>query len=583
MSRTRTTASVAFLRRAVQLGVPAVVLFANSPPARLTRSGSTTCADDGAPCNLRAGLEGEYAGYLADTALHFARLDCREERTATTPTEAAAEEEKMGEEGAWSDGGLSRRRRLRVPLVAVSPLNEPQWPWVPEGTASQEGCRASNPALARVARALRRALDVRGLPAVSVLCPESGCIPDMSALNLSAAVRFGGEPFGEYLCTLTEDPEMASALRGRNILAYHSYWSDDPCRQLVQDRATLAAAAASVPPSSANGRPWRLWQTEYCLMEGPANVLCIRSGVRLARVVHFDLSVAGAAAWSWWLGVSCYDFSDGLVYVPGPCEPWVDADTADTATAAQLPSAKAAAEEQKEVAVPSKRLFALAHFSRFVRPGYTRVGVGLSPHRPPHGPAARADSSTASGGCMGGGADAALPKGSFEASSIGGDPNGVLASAFLSPRGRTLVVVLVNAADCDADGGDAGCCAAGGGSGGGGGEGGESVAGPAAAAADILVHVGEEFWGGIPGVEAEGGSGSSTSDDDDSGGSDGWRRRGAPSPCLAEVWLTDDAHDCERVAAYPLSSEGGAAGCCCPVPVALPTLSIVTLVIRRRG
>jgi O-glycosyl hydrolase len=345
---TRNADAVAFLRAAAAAGVPHALFFANSPPRRLTRNGLTNCDDDAASCNLRPGVEREYANYLADIVAHF------------------------------SDGGGSAPG---VPITAVTPLNEPQWRWL---RGDQEGCRAANTDVAAVATALRAALDARGLRHVRIAAPDSGTLPDMWRVNASASAAAGGAAYGAYASALPGDPATAAALGG--LLSYHSYWSDEPATQLRQHRAALAAALP---------HGWRLWQTEYCLMQPPAppadpRALGMPAALRVACVIHYDLTLAGAAAWHWWLAVSCYAFSDGLLYVPRGA-------ALDPADAAQ--------------ALPAKRLWALAHFARFVRPGYVRV------HLVQHG---------------------------------GDDPDGVMASAYAPPAdaadGVVAVAVYMNAA-----------------------------------------------------------------------------------------------------------------------------------------
>jgi hypothetical protein len=70
----------------------------------------------------------------------------------------------------------------------------------------------------------------------------------------------------------------------------------------------------------------------------------------MARVIHNDLVYAQAAAWQWWLAISPYDYKDGLIYVDKS--------------------------EKDGKFWDSKKLWALGSFSRFVRPGMERIGVG---------------------------------------------------------------------------------------------------------------------------------------------------------------------------------------------------------------
>jgi hypothetical protein len=148
-----------------------------------------------------------------------------------------------------------------------------------------------------------------------------------------------------------------------------------------------------------------------------------------------------------------------------------------------------------------------------------------------------------------------------------------------------------------------------------------------ASAADVLVHVGEEFWGQIPGAEqgdCSGSSGSSEGDFAASSSGGGTTTRAASAGChnekavdgeaaaglerpssgvrpgrccdadtplkqrrrgSAELWLTDESHDCELVAAFPfplppLTEEFMGSTSYRRCPVALPPLSVATLVIR---
>jgi O-glycosyl hydrolase len=69
----------------------------------------------------------------------------------------------------------------------------------------------------------------------------------------------------------------------------------------------------------------------------------------MARVMHYELTLAGASTWQWWLGVSPYDYNDGLVYI--------DHDQYDG-----------------EI-YESKKLWVMGNFSRFIRPGAVRLDV----------------------------------------------------------------------------------------------------------------------------------------------------------------------------------------------------------------
>jgi hypothetical protein len=94
--------------------------------------------------------------------------------------------------------------------------------------------------------------------------------------------------------------------------------------------------------------------TEYCILEenGNGRDLGIDPALYIARVIHFDLTVAEASSWDWWLGVSPYNYKDGLVYC--------DKNSSDGNY------------------YESKMLWAMGNFSRFIRPGMKRIEITRS-------------------------------------------------------------------------------------------------------------------------------------------------------------------------------------------------------------
>ena len=112
--------------------------------------------------------------------------------------------------------------------------------------------------------------------------------------------------------------------------------------------------------------------------------LGMRSALRVARIIHCDLTIVGASAWQWWEAVANEDFKSGLIYTdyeqPGDPENILD----------------------------SKILWVLGNYSRFIRPGMQRIEL-RGGHQP--------------------------------------DLNGTMASAFLNSQNGQLVVVFVNEAD----------------------------------------------------------------------------------------------------------------------------------------
>jgi len=93
--------------------------------------------------------------------------------------------------------------------------------------------------------------------------------------------------------------------------------------------------------------------TEYCILrktreiEGGGRDLGMNTALYVSRVIHNDLVFGNASAWCWWLGISAADYKDGLVYINRDGTGLTD----------------------------SKTLWAMGNFSRFIRPGATRLDI----------------------------------------------------------------------------------------------------------------------------------------------------------------------------------------------------------------
>ncbi len=290
-----------FLKAAKARGVPYFLAFVNSPPRFLTKNGHSYCDPNVGTTNLREGAEEAFAKYIANIVEHF----------HNNPNEAE-----------------------RVTFNFVSPVNEPQWDWNwwHEGSAGQEGNRASNDDIKRIVKALYAELKRRNLP-TEIVIPESGDLPHM----WSGREKYGGF-YGRYIREFCGDPEIAPLLNFR--LSYHSYWSDAP-HNAVPLRKRLREELALFPG-------WRLWQTEYCIMEHKRD-LTMNAALRVARIIQLDLTIVGVTAWHWWLAVSIWDYKDGLLFTD-----W------------QKPG------DKENIVVP-KLFWAFGNFSRFVRPGMRRI------------------------------------------------------------------------------------------------------------------------------------------------------------------------------------------------------------------
>lgn len=290
-----------FLRAAKAHGIRQFGMTFYSPPPRLTRNGLTNHGSDKtSTTNLIDGGEKSYARYMAEILEHY--------RAHPDPAE-------------------------RIEFCRIFPHNEPKWDWL----HSQEGNRASNEDLRKAHFALQEELERKKLPTL-IGGPESGSIPAMYELDPGATSKWKAD-YGNYLEFFTQDKRLAKGLGG--VMTYHSYWSDKIPDQLVPHRLALGKALAAKPG-------WKLWQSKYCVMEHGRD-LGMDTALRVARVIHLDLTLVNASAWQWWLAVASEDYKSGLIYTDykRPGDP--------------------------ENILESKLLWSLGNFSRFIRPGMRRV------------------------------------------------------------------------------------------------------------------------------------------------------------------------------------------------------------------
>ena len=142
----------------------------------------------------------------------------------------------------------------------------------------------------------------------------------------------------EHLLPTLQDPEARGFL---NIMASHSYGSPG-------DAARRSFAAAS----GRNGLP--IWMSEMSLMEPPApDDPGMPAAIRIARYIHRDLVEGRASAWIFCFAIFRSSFPGSM---------------------GVLAPADGSGSRQGALVVP-KRFWAMAHYSRFVRPGWAVVGV----------------------------------------------------------------------------------------------------------------------------------------------------------------------------------------------------------------
>jgi len=329
IARDKQTGQLAFLQRAVDLGVHEIVAFANSPPIWATKNG---LAHPGGMFALDA---------IGSTNLDMDKLD----DFATFLARVTA----------------YLRQDLGLPVTYLSPINEPTWHWTSE---SQEGNRYNMTETLAVYRATYEALRRAGLAGeVEVDAGEAveyrAALGDAEIRHLEGKKYTAGmnaEDMGiysGYINHLLGDETLRPMIG--NKISLHGYFSDTTHERLFSLRDAVRKNVDEVSPGA------HIWMSEYAILGEPGplrdfdghgfDVDDMDYALHVARMIHLDLTRLDATAWFWWLALTPYDYKDGLVKVNSALDP-------DSLT-------------------PSKLLWTYGHFSRFVKPGYQRLEATL--------------------------------------------------------------------------------------------------------------------------------------------------------------------------------------------------------------
>ena len=233
------------------------------------------------------------------------------------------------------------QKKSGITFNHISPVNEPQWDWSDGG---QEGTPFYNNEIAQITRSLSSALIKQNL-VTKIDIAEAGQIEYLySEFNKqdrqNQIYSFFDKASSNYVGDLTN---LSKSISG------HSYFTTSPYKTAAEKRNKLSEKLKSV-----NGLKY--WMSEYCILgdnegeiKGEGKDLGIEPALYVARVIHNDLVNANASAWHWWLAISPYDYKDGLISI----------DKNKTDGNFQ----------------PSKMLWALGQYSRFVSPGAVRIDV----------------------------------------------------------------------------------------------------------------------------------------------------------------------------------------------------------------
>lgn len=277
-----------FAMAAKERGVNEFIAFVNSPPLRMTRNGHSYGNKNKDTTNLKEGMEGEFARYMMDIVEAF-----RKEPESN-----------------------------RIPFTHLSPINEPDVAWDGPG---QEGCRYGIDDIRRTLKATGEEIARRNSD-IQLIAPET---------NQAHHLVEGRN----YIKALVDHPDTKDILHKR--LCYHGY-------DVVQFKPQAISRRKRVGEMMKQYPDWTLWMSEYCVLEWVRD-LTMDTAIRLARLMHFDLTLCNATAWQWWLALSFGDYKDGIIY----------------------------ADEKTHEVMPAKMLWVMGNYSRFVRPGAKRIGSNV--------------------------------------------------------------------------------------------------------------------------------------------------------------------------------------------------------------
>jgi len=227
----------------------------------------------------------------------------------------------------------------------VSPVNEPQWDWSKKYMeADQEGTPWTNKEIYKITTALNSALANAKLSS-KILIPEAGMLNYLYAGSGKASHQihqFFDPNSALYVGNLSHVPQT---------IAGHSYFTDANPQTLVETRKQLADTVRKYNVE--------YWQSEYSMLgdgfreEKAGARSAMDCALFLSKVIHTDLTVGNATAWQFW-----------NAYEPGKAE---------ENTRYYLIALQPKPDFKDGEFTATKNLWALGHFSRFIRPGMVRL------------------------------------------------------------------------------------------------------------------------------------------------------------------------------------------------------------------
>ena len=311
-----------FMQRAKELGCEDFILFSNTPPVQYTRNGQGR-SDSGFSSNLKEDCYDDFAAYMAEVAAHYT-----------------------------SEG---------YNITHISPVNEPQYEW---NGVDQEGSGWQNEEVARLARELDTALTAKGL-STQILLGEAADWEYLYKVKGNA----GSSKVLDAFFASGSKAYVGDLSHVGKLIGGHSYWTDGSWDGMRSVRQQMAQAAAQYG--------LEVWQTEWSMLGdgysssefvGYDNATEMDIALYMTKVIHNDLTVGGVTSWSYWVAMDALrtGHKNRFLLIALNPQGW-DGGWGHVTTIAQEGTFRA-----------TPTLWALGNYSRFVRPGYKRIGLTLN-------------------------------------------------------------------------------------------------------------------------------------------------------------------------------------------------------------
>ncbi len=308
-----------FMKRAKELGCENFVLFSNTPPVQFTSNGKGFSASGGVS-NLKSEYYDDFAAYLAHVTKYY-----------------------VGE---------------GYPITHISPVNEPQYNW----ESGQEGSGWTNDEVARLARELDKSLSSSSL-STDILLGESG---DWEYLYKTKSDDNRSNVLSAFF-TPGSSAYVGDLAHVKKLICGHSYWTDGTWEGMRSVRQQVAQAAEQYGLD--------VWQSEWSMLGdgysssefvGYDKATEMDIALYMSKVIHNDLTVAGVTSWSYWtsMDVARWGHKNRFLLISLVPSGGVDGDIA-----------------QEGTYQPAATLWVLGNYSRFIRPGYRRIGLDLNESR----------------------------------------------------------------------------------------------------------------------------------------------------------------------------------------------------------